>query len=70
MRAKYPLGADRRIERPWAERVKSLKQLGGRIASAMELMLQRGFSDEGLLIPIPVRTVDDRRRLDQRRPRD
>jgi hypothetical protein len=65
MSAKYPL--HRRVERQWAERFKSLS---GRIAVATEQTLQRVLDNKGLLIPVPVRTVVGRRRIDQSKPRD
>jgi hypothetical protein len=64
MNPKYKLSVHRRIDRPWAERFKSL---GGRIAAAAERTLQGLFDNNGPLIPIPVR-VADRRRLDRSRP--
>jgi hypothetical protein len=68
MSATYPL--HRRIERQWARRIKSLRQIHGQIAVATERTLQYVFNNNGSLIPVPVRTVVDRRRLDQSRPRD
>jgi hypothetical protein len=70
MSAKYPLSIHRDIERRWAERIKSLKQIRGLVVAATERTLQRTFSNEGSLIPVPVRTVADRRQPDQSRPRD
>jgi hypothetical protein len=70
MSATYPLSVHRRIERQWAERIKSLRQIHGQIAVATERTLQHVFNNNGSLIPVPVRTVVDRRRLDQSRPRD
>ena len=67
MSAKYPLSVHRRVERQWAERFKSLS---GRIVVATGRTLQRVFNNEGSLLPVPVRTVAERRRLDQCRPRD
>jgi hypothetical protein len=73
MSAKYPLNVHRRIERQWAERFKSLS---GRIVVATERTLQRVFNKQrvfnnrGSLIPVPVRTVVGRRRIDQSQPRD
>ena len=40
------------------------------IAVAAERALQRAFGSGGSLIPIPIRTVVNQRRLDQRRSRD
>ena len=41
-----------------------------RIVVAIEEVLQRVFSNEGSLIPIPIRAVVNRRRPDQRPTRD
>jgi hypothetical protein len=57
MSSKFQLGVHRRIERPWAERLKSLAVATGR-------MLQRAFDKTDSLIPLPVRVVD-RRRVDR-----
>ena len=70
MSAKYPLSIYRRIERQWAERIKSLGQIRGQVVTATDRTLQRVFNYKSSLIPIPVRTVAERRRLDQYRPRD
>jgi hypothetical protein len=70
MSAKYPLSIHRDIERRWAERIKSLKQIRGLVVAATERAMQRAFSNEGSLIPVPVRTVADRRQLERSRPRD
>jgi hypothetical protein len=66
----YPLSFHRRIERQWAERIKSLRRVHGQIVAAAELTLQRAFNNDGSLIPLPVRTVVDQRRRDQCRSRD
>lgn len=70
MTGKYPLSFHRRIERRWAERIKSLKQIRGQIVVATERTLQRMFNRDGSLIPIPVRAVAVRQRLDRNRSRD
>lgn len=67
MSAIYPSSFHRRIERQWAERIKSLGQIRGEIAVATSRALQRLFDNDGSLIPIPVRTAVERRRLDQSR---
>jgi hypothetical protein len=64
MSGKYPLSFHRRIERK-----KSLRQIHSQIVVAVERTLQRVFKYDGSLIPIPVRTVVDRRRLDRCRLR-
>jgi hypothetical protein len=53
----------RRIERQWAERIKSLKTIQGRIVVATERTLQRAFNG-GALVPIKIRT--DRRERQRR----
>ena len=70
MSALYPLSFYRRIERQWAERIKSLRKIYGQIVAAAELALQRTFNNDGSLIPVPVRTVVGQRRRDQCRSRD
>ena len=71
MIAVYLFSFRRRIERQWAERFKLLRQLRGHIVVATERTLQRVFNNnEGSLIPVTVRTVVDRRRLDQCRSHD
>jgi hypothetical protein len=70
MSGKYLLSFHRRIERYWAERINSLRQIRGQIVVATERILQRAFNDEGLLIPVPVRAVVGRRQIDRSRPHD
>jgi hypothetical protein len=70
MSAIYPLSVHRRIERQWAERVNSLRQIHGQIVVGTERTLQRVFNNKGSLISIPVRAIVDRGQLDQSRPRD
>jgi hypothetical protein len=64
MSRNYPLSLLRR-----AGRIQSLRQIHGRIVVAVERELRRLLSNEGSLIPIPIRVVDQRR-LDRRRSRD
>jgi hypothetical protein len=59
MSGKSPSSLLRRIERQWVERITSLRQGHAR--------MQRLFGNSASLIPIPIRTIVDRRRLDQRR---
>jgi hypothetical protein len=66
----YPTRLHRRIERRRAERVQSLRQIHGRIVAAIEHTLHCMFNRDGSLIPIPVKAVADRRRLDRCRLRD
>ena len=77
MNGKYPLSFLRRVERNWPERIQSLEQIHSQIVVAAERTLRRGFNelqrvfnDEVSLTPIPVGTVAERRRLNQRRSRD
>ena len=65
----YPLSFHCRIERRWAERIKSLRRIHSQIVVATELTLQRAF-DDGSMIPVPVRTVVDQRRRNQCRSND
>jgi hypothetical protein len=66
----YPLSFHRRVERQWAERIKSLRQIHGQVILVAEQALQRVFNNDDSLVPAPVRTVGDRRRFDQSRPHD
>lgn len=69
MSAIYPLSVHRRIERQWAERVNSPRQIHGQIiVVGTERALQRVLNNKGSLIPVPVRAIVDRGQLD--RPRD
>ena len=70
MSAKYPLSVHRRVERQWAERINSPRQIDGQIVVGAEQTLQRVFNNKGSLIPVPVRAVVDQRQLDQSRPHD
>jgi hypothetical protein len=58
----YPLSFHRRIERQWAERIKSLRRIRSQIVASSELTLRRSFNEDGSLIPVPVRTVADQPR--------
>jgi hypothetical protein len=69
MSAIYPLSIHHRIERQWAERIKSLRQNRSQTAFGTERALQRLFNSESPLIPIPRRSIV-RRRLDRSQPRD
>ena len=69
MSRKYQLSLLRRIERPLAEPIMSLRQIHGRIVVAVERELRRLFNNDGSLMPIPIRVVDQRR-VDRRRSRD
>jgi hypothetical protein len=62
MSVAYPSSFRRRIERQWAERIKSLRRIHGQIVVATELRLHRAFNNDGSLIPVPVKTVADQRR--------
>jgi hypothetical protein len=69
MGAVYPLSVHRRIERQWAERIKSLRQIRSLVGTATERALQNA-SINGSLIPIPVRSVVDPAQLDRPQPRE
>ena len=70
MSGNAPMSLHRRTEAGRAERIESLRQIRGQIVVAIERALQRMFNRDGSLIPIPVRAVADRRRLDRCRSRD
>jgi hypothetical protein len=70
MSAIYPLSVHRRVERQWAERIDSLRQIHGRIAVGTERTLHRVFNNDGSLILVSIRAVADRRQLDQSQPHD
>jgi hypothetical protein len=70
MSAIYPLSVHRRVERQWAERINSLRQIHCQIVVGTERTLQRAFNNDGLLIPVSIRAVVDRRQFDQSRPHD
>jgi hypothetical protein len=55
MSAVYPLNVHRRIERQWAERIKSLGKVRTQIVVAAERTLQHLSNQKCSLIPIPVR---------------
>jgi hypothetical protein len=69
MSAIYPLSVHRRIERQWAERIKSRRQIRGLVVTATERALQGAFND-GPLISVPARRVVDSLQLDRSQPRD
>ena len=70
MTAIHPFSVHRCIERQWAERINSLRQIRGQIVVGTERALQRVFNNDDSLMPVPVRAIVDRRQLDQSRPRD
>jgi hypothetical protein len=70
MSAIYPLSVHHRIERQWAERIKSLGQIRGQTALGAKRTLQRLFTNEAPLIPVPARSVVHLPQLDWSRPRD
>ena len=70
MSAISPSSVHRRIQWQWAECIKSLKQIHDQIVVAAERPLQHAFYNEGSLIPVPVRTIVNRRRPRQSRSRD
>jgi hypothetical protein len=66
----YPLSVHRRIERQWAERIKSLRQTRGKLVLATERTVQRVFNNTGPPIPVHSRSVVQRQQLDRSQPRD
>jgi hypothetical protein len=70
MSAIYPLSVHRRIERQWAERINSPRQIRGQLVIGTERTLGRVIDNDGSLIPVPVRAVVDQRELDRPQPRD
>jgi hypothetical protein len=52
MSAIYPLSIHRRIERQWAERINSLRQIHGQIVAGTERTLQRVFYNDDSMIPV------------------
>jgi hypothetical protein len=70
MSAKYLSGVHYRVELQWAERIKSLGQILGKTVVETNRGLQRVLNIDESLIPIPVRVIAERRRLDPYRPRD
>jgi|HubBroStandDraft_5_1064220.scaffolds.fasta_scaffold58733_2 hypothetical protein len=62
-----PLTFYRRNERQWAECIKLLRRIGGQVVVATRRTLQSAINHDSSLIPVPVRTVVDRRRRDQSR---
>ena len=57
MSALYPLSVHRRVERQWAERMKSLRQIRAGIVDVAERALQGAFNEP---IPVKIRTFGDR----------
>jgi hypothetical protein len=70
MSAIYPLSVHRRIDRQWAERINSLRQIHGQVVVETERPLQGVFNNDDSVIPVPVKAAVDRRQLDQSRPHD
>jgi hypothetical protein len=62
-----PLNFHRRIERQWAERIKSLRRMGGQAVFATKRTLRSAINHDGPLIPVSVRTVLGRQRCGQYR---
>ena len=60
MSAIYPLSVHRRIERQWAERINSQRQIHGQIVVGTERTLHGVFNNDASLTPVPVRAVVDR----------
>src|SRR6202790_3539367 len=70
MSAIYPLSVHRRIERQWAERIKSLKQMRGQTVIGTERTVPRVFYNEGPKIRVPARSVVLRQQIDGSKARD
>jgi hypothetical protein len=62
-----PLNFHRRIERQWAERIKSLRRMSGQAVFATKRTLRSAINHDGPLIPVSVRTVLGRQRCGQYR---
>lgn len=62
MSAIYPLSVHRRIERQWAERISSQRQIHGQIVIGTKRTLQRVFNNESL-VAAPVTAIVDRRQV-------
>jgi len=60
----YPLSIQRRIERRWAERINSLRQIHSQIVAGSKRSSERIFNNADAVNPVPVRTIADRRQLD------
>ena len=60
MSAIYPLNVHRRIEGQWAERIKALNQIRRQVVVATTRTLQYVLNNDGSLIPVAVRKVDQR----------
>jgi hypothetical protein len=70
MSAIYPLSVHRRIERQWAERINSPRQIHTQIVVGTERTLHRVIDNDGSRIPVMVGAVVDQRELDRSQPRD
>ena len=60
MNAIYLFGFRRRIEQQWAERIKALSQIHSQFIVATTRTLQNVLNNDGSLIPVAVRTVQQR----------
>jgi len=69
MSAIYPLNVHRRIERQWTARIKALSQIHSQFVVATTRTLQQVLNNDGSLIPVAKRAVDQRR-LGRTRSRD
>ena len=67
---RFPESFLRGIERQWAGSMKSLEQIRDQIVAAVERALPGAFNDKGSLVPIPVRTIVRKARLDRVRSHD
>jgi hypothetical protein len=69
MSAIYPLNIHRRIELQWAARIKALSQIRSQFVVATTRTLKHVVEYDGSLLPVAVRTVDQRK-INRPRPRD
>jgi hypothetical protein len=69
MSAIYPLSVHQRIERQWAERIKSRRQIRDLVVTATERTLQRIYNGDPL-IPVPAGGTVDPTQLDRAQSRD
>jgi len=61
----YPLNVRRRVER-----IEMSRKIHSQVIAVAEQALQRVFNNNGSLVPVPVRTIFDRKRFDQSRLHD
>jgi hypothetical protein len=57
MSAVYPLSVHRRIERQWAKRIQAINQIRSQVVATTRTV-NYVLNDDGSLIPVAVRTID------------